>query len=95
MTYGSWLSYQKVAKQLEASGSSRPKHADADGYVERFKAHLVAQGLSQKFGLDYDETFCSVVRLESVRALIALSVQQGLQLHQVDETARWFCCTWQ
>ena len=59
---------------------------DADGYVERFKARLVAQGFSQKFGLDYDETFCPVVRLESVLALIALSVQQGLQLHQVDVT---------
>ena len=59
---------------------------DSDRYVERLKARLVAQGFSQKFGLDYDETFCPVVRLESVRALIALSVQQGLQLHQVDVT---------
>ena len=39
---------------------------DPDGYVERFKACLVAQGFSQKFGLDCDETFCPVVRLESV-----------------------------
>ena len=34
----------------------------ADGLVERHKARLVAQGFSQKFGSDYDETFCSVVR---------------------------------
>ena len=59
---------------------------DADGYVERFKARLMAQGFSQMFGLDYDATFCPVVRLESVRALIAFSAQQGLQLHQVDVT---------
>ncbi len=39
---------------------------DADGRVERHKARLVAQGYSQKFGTDYDETFCPVVRLESV-----------------------------
>lgn len=38
------------------------------------------------FGTDYDETFSSLVRLESVRTLIATSVQQGLQLHQVDVT---------
>ena len=59
---------------------------DADGHVERYKARLVAQGFSQKFGTDYDETFSSVARLESVRALIALSVQQSLKLHQVDVT---------
>ena len=39
---------------------------DADGLVERHKARLVAQGCSQRFGLNYDETFCPVVRFESV-----------------------------
>ena len=58
----------------------------ADGSVERYKARLVAQGYTQKYGTDYDETFCPVVRLESLRVLIALSVQFGLQLHQVDVT---------
>ena len=58
----------------------------ADGSVERYKARLVAQGYTQKFGTDYDETFCPVVRMESLRSLIALSVQFGLQLHQVDVT---------
>ena len=59
---------------------------DKDGNVERYKARLVAQGFTQKFGADYDETFCSVVRLESIRTLNALSVQHGLQLHQVNVT---------
>ena len=58
----------------------------ADGSIEHYKARLVAQGFSQKYGTDYDETFCPVVRMESLRALIALSVQFGLQLHQVDVT---------
>ena len=58
----------------------------ADGSVERHKARLVAQGFSQKFGADYDETFCPVVRLESLRTVIALAVQNGLKLHQVDVT---------
>ena len=51
-----------------------------------YKARLVAQGFSQKYGTDYDESFCSVVRLESVRTLIALAVQYGLHLRQVDVT---------
>ena len=59
---------------------------DADSSVERYKARLVAQGFSQKYGTDYDETFCPVVRLESFRTIIALAVQHGLKLHQVDVT---------
>ena len=55
--------------------------------MEPNKAHLVAQGFSQKFGTDYDENFCPVVRQESLRALIALGVQNDLQIHQIDVTA--------
>ena len=58
----------------------------ADGSIERYKARLVAQGYSQKYGTDYDQTFCPVVRLESFRTLVALSVQYGLKIHQVDVT---------
>ena len=58
----------------------------ADGKVERYKARLVAQGYTQKYGTDYDETFCPVVRQESLRVLLALSVQHKLKLHQVDVT---------
>ena len=57
-----------------------------DGSVERHKARLVVQGFSQKFRLHYDETFCPVVRFESVRTVIALAAQQELQLQQMDVT---------
>ena len=62
------------------------KKTGADGSVERHKARLVAQGYTQRYGTDYDETFCPVVRQESLRVLIALSVQNGFKLHQVDVT---------
>ena len=58
----------------------------ADGLVECYKARLVAQGYSQHFGTDYDETFCPVNRLESLRALIAFGVQNDLLMHQIDVT---------
>ena len=60
---------------------------NADGSIERYKARLVAQGFSQKKGLDYDETFSPVVRFESFRNLVAVAVQKQLKLHQLDITA--------
>ena len=57
---------------------------DADGVVKQYKARLVAQGCSQQYGLDYEETFSPVVRFESVRSVIALSTHNKLQLHQMD-----------
>ena len=59
----------------------------ADGSVERYKARLVAQGFSQKAGQDYDETFCPVIRFESIRSIIAMAAQNGMLLHQMDVTS--------
>ena len=58
----------------------------ADGSVQRYKARLVAQGFTQQYGIDFDETFCPVVRQESLWLLMALSVRYGLSIHQVDMT---------
>ena len=51
---------------------------------KRKTARLVAQGFTQKFGADCDETFCLVVHQESLWVLLSLSVQYGLTLHQID-----------
>lgn len=42
---------------------------------------------SQQYGLDYDETFCPVVRFESLHTIIAIAVQNNLHLHQIDFTS--------
>ena len=55
-----------------------------DGSVCSYKARLVAQGFSQKIGIDYDETFSPVVRFESIRTLLAIAAQHGLHVHQMD-----------
>jgi len=59
----------------------------SDGEICQYKARLVAQGFSQRYGIDYDETFSPVVRFESIRTVIALSAQYGMSLHQMDVTA--------
>ena len=51
---------------------------------DTIKAGLVAQGYTQKFGLDYEKTFSPVVRLESIKSVVALGAQHKLQLHQMD-----------
>ena len=78
----------KLPKERKAVGSKWvfKIKTDADGSVEQYKARLVAQGYTQKFGFDYDETFSFMVRFESVRTVITLAAQHGLKLKQMDVT---------
>ena len=50
----------------------------------RNKAHLVAQGYLQMEGVDYDETFAHVARMESIRILLALACHLRFKLYQID-----------
>jgi hypothetical protein len=54
------------------------------GEVVRNKSRLVAYGFSQKEGIDYEETFALVARLEVIRILLAFSVAKGFKLYQMD-----------
>lgn len=55
-----------------------------DGSISRYKARLVAQGFSQKQGVDFFETFSPMVRHRTVRILLALVVINHWELRQLD-----------
>jgi hypothetical protein len=57
---------------------------DKHGAVVRHKARLVVKGYAQQHGIDYDEVFAPVVRMEVVRLLLALAAQEGWQVHHMD-----------
>ncbi|GJW77604.1 retrovirus-related pol polyprotein from transposon TNT 1-94 [Tanacetum coccineum] len=57
---------------------------DENGVVSRKKARLVAQGYNQQEGIDYDETYAPVARLESIRILLAYACALDFKLFQMD-----------
>ncbi|GKC03580.1 ribonuclease H-like domain-containing protein [Tanacetum coccineum] len=57
---------------------------DENGIVSRNKARLVAQGYNQQEGIDYDETYAPVARLESIRILLTIACANDFRLYQMD-----------
>nr|AAG60200.1 putative gag-pol polyprotein [Oryza sativa Japonica Group] len=57
---------------------------DEAGAIVKHKARLVARGFVQQEGIDYDDAFAPVARMESVRLLLALAAQEGWGVHHMD-----------
>jgi hypothetical protein len=57
---------------------------DPDGKIVKHKARLVAKGYAQVQGVDFDEVFAPVARIETVRVLLALAAQGGWEVHHMD-----------
>jgi hypothetical protein len=57
---------------------------DEHGVVTRNKARLVAKGYAQDAGLDFEETFAPVARLESIHILLAYATHHSFKLFQMD-----------
>ena len=59
------------------------------GTTTKYKARLVAKGYSQVQGLDYNETFIPVARMDSIILFFAVAASQRWELHHMDVKIRF------
>jgi len=71
------------ANIVESKWHYTPKF-DSEGEIASYKSRLVAKGFTQVYGVDYFETFASVVRFDSLRLILAIAVSLNLELWQID-----------
>src|ERR1051325_7991024 len=63
---------------------------DENGIFVRNKARLVAQGYNQEEGINFEETFIPVARLEVIRLLLVYACSLNFQLCQMDIKSEFF-----
>jgi hypothetical protein len=73
----------KDKKPIGCKWVYKVKH-NADGYVSRYKAKLVAKGYAQTYGINYEETYSLVAKMIIVRTIIAMTKAKRWSLHQMD-----------
>lgn len=57
---------------------------NAEGEIVKHKARLVAKGYVQKQGVDFEEVFAPVARIDTVKLILALAANKGWKVHHLD-----------
>ena len=57
---------------------------NSDGRISKYKSRLVAKGYIQRHGIDFEEVFAPVARIETVRFIIAIATCNGWEVHHLD-----------
>ena len=82
---GTWETVQKPPDAVPITNKwVFIKKRNKEGEVVRHKARLVVKGCAQRPGFDYMETFSPVVRMDTLRAILALVPIKGLKMQQMD-----------
>lgn len=58
--------------------------SNEQGMIERYKARLVAQGFSQKFGIDYNQVFAPVAKQATLRIFLNIASQSNFHTRHLD-----------
>nr|GFB97212.1 retrovirus-related Pol polyprotein from transposon TNT 1-94 [Tanacetum cinerariifolium] len=69
---------------VQDKGETSLRHRDEENTVIRNKSRLVAKGYAQKEGVDFEESFAPVARLEAVRLFIAYAAHKSFTIYQMD-----------
>ena len=57
---------------------------DEQGAIVKHKARLIARGFVKREGIDFEEVFALVARMESIRLLLALAAAKDWRIHHLD-----------
>ncbi|PKI55374.1 hypothetical protein CRG98_024225 [Punica granatum] len=70
--------------QANNPAPQRTHSMKADDTIDRYKARLVAKGFNQREGIDYEETFSSVIKPVTIRVVLSIAVSLRWPIRQLD-----------
>ena len=61
--------------------------------IDKFKVRLVAKGFRQAYGTEYTETFSPTIKMDSLRAILAIGAARGWYIEQMDVVSAYLAGT--
>nr|GEZ37563.1 retrovirus-related Pol polyprotein from transposon TNT 1-94 [Tanacetum cinerariifolium] len=79
-----WTKNHPIEQKHNHSQMDMENKTDAENTVIRNKSRLVVKGYHQQEGIDFEESFASVARLEAVRIFVAYAAYKNFSIYQMD-----------